>query len=443
LERQLLERTLLLDWREFQRHGVGTFVSRIHKDALEGFPPMLQLVLRFVGQALSALVFLGVLLYLSWKATLALLVIVPPLVWIGNRIGKRVQKATSEERDREARYLHLLTETLKAFRLLRVLDRLRPLAFAAHTQGLRAYLDSTYENHRLLTLQQTWSDVYMNLANTVSLIVAGYYVFIRELTFGGFLAFVNAFWRAVTTSFSLVQSVPEFHRYTEIFTRLIELLSARPILYVRPSPTPIVQLRSVCLSYGGKPVLDISQLEIRPGERVLLVGPNGAGKTSLLHILSGYMAPDCGEVALPARIASLTSPVELPPLPIKDLITDPVLLRAFDLEPFREHTADSLSSGQRQKAAIGAVLSQEADLYLLDEPFANLDEESKEKVMDQISSKTRGKALIVVLHVHGEPELSRHFDRVIQLTGTAPASLKETNGFTPCAKSGNEGRRGV
>jgi ATP-binding cassette subfamily B protein len=148
--------------------------------------------------------------------------------------------------------------------------------------------------------------VYMNLANTVSMLVAGYYVFLRELTFGGFLAFVNAFWRAVTNAFTLVQSIPELHRYTEIFTRIARLLSTQPGAYAQRSP--IVRLRSVQLSYDGQPVLDIPSLEIRPGEKVLLVGPNGAGKTSLLHILSGYMAPDRGEVTLPARIAALTSP---------------------------------------------------------------------------------------------------------------------------------------
>ena len=421
LERQLLERTLHLDWREVSSHGAGSFVSRIHKDTLEGVPPLLQLVLRFIEQALATGVFLGVLLYLSWKATLALLVIAPPLVWIANRIGKRVQKTTSQERDQEARYLHVLTELLKSFRFLRVFDRLRPLALAAGTQRLRAYLDSTYENYRLLTLQQTWSDVYMNLANTVSMLVAGYYVFLRELTFGGFLAFVNAFWRAVTNAFTLVQSIPEFHRYQEIFARMAGLLAAQTVSYTRPSP--IVRLRSVRLSYDGVPVLDIPQLEIRPGEKVLLVGPNGAGKTSLLHILSGYMAPDCGEVALPPRIASLTAPPELPPLPVKDLVLDPTLLSAFELEDLKDHTADQLSSGQKQKVALGVVLSQEADLYLLDEPLANLDRESKGKAIEWIFARTQGKTLVVVLH--GEEELSRRFSRVIQLTGTNPAFLEE------------------
>lgn len=145
-------------------------------------------------------------------------------------------------------------------------------------------------------------------------------------------------------------------------------------------------------------MLAIPRLEIRPGEKVLLVGPNGAGKTSLLHILAGYMAPDQGEVTLPPRIVALTSPVDLPPLPVQDLVTDPALLEAFDLKPLREHLPERLSAGQRQKVAIGVALSQEADLYLFDEPLANLDESSRERVLEALFTRTQGKTLILVLH---------------------------------------------
>jgi ATP-binding cassette subfamily B protein len=119
----------------------------------------------------------------------------------------------------------------------------------------------------------------------------------------------------------------------------------------------------------------------------------------------------------------LTAPPELPPLPVKDLVLDPTLLSAFELEDLKGHTADQLSSGQKQKVALGVLLSQEADLYLLDEPLANLDRKSKERAIECIFARTQGKILVVVLH--GEEDLSQRFSRVIQLTGTDPAFLEE------------------
>ena len=390
----------------------------------EGFVPALNLALAVVQQALAASVFVAVLLYLSWKATLALLVMVPPLVWFAHRMGRRVRQITSEEREREARFLHILTESLKAFRILRAVPHLRPPTLAANRRALGSYLDGSYENLRLISLQQTWSDVFRNLADTLSLVVGGYYVLVRELTFGGYLAFVNAFWRAVGNTVSLLQRVPEFQRYSAILKRIEELLSLAPTPYARVSP--VARLQGVRLSYDGRSVLDIPQFEIYPGERVLVVGPNGSGKTTLLHILAGYMAPDQGEVVLPQRVAALTAPVELPPLTVKEMVADPSCLEALGLQEVSEHVPDALSAGQNQKVAIGALLSQEADLYILDEPLANLDDQSKAKVLDLIFRKTVGKALVVVLH--GDEALHERFDKIVSLAGGQPATVRTNPG---------------
>lgn len=416
LEERLLEKSLDLDWRAFNREGVGAWVSRIHKDTQEGLAPALGLVLACAQQSLAALVFVGVLLYLSWKATLALLLVVPPLLWIAQHLGQRVRQTTAEEREGEARFLQLLTQTLQAFRLLRGLPFLRPPTLEASQAALASYLERSYQNHRFRVLQQSWNDIFMNLANTASLIVGGYYVLVRELSFGGYLAFVNTFWRAVDNTFSLLRQIPEFQRYTQILRRTEELLASVPSCYHHPAP--VARLEGVRLLYSERVILDIPNLKLRPGERLLLVGPNGSGKTSLLGILSGYLAPDTGEVALPERIAALTAPVELPPLKVRELIPDPSLREALGLEEVAEHSAEALSLGQRQKAALGALLSQEADLYILDEPLANLDVSSKEKVLKLVFHRTKGRSLLMVLH--GEEGLHSHFDRVHTL-GTVTA----------------------
>ena len=411
LELRLLQHATQLDFRDYSRQGAGALVSRVHKDTLEGLVPMVGFILTLTQEILASVVFLGILLYLSWKATLALLLLVPPLLWVAQLIGKRVRKATSEEREQESVYMQVLTRSLEAFRLLRVFPILRGRTLEQNRRSLAAYLDTTYQNHRLLTLQQSWSDLFMNLANTLSLVAGGYFVLVRELTFGGFMAFVNAFWRAVGNVFSILQKIPQLHRYDEILRRIQDLLRVEPSPYAKPATE--VHLAGVRLAYDNRTILDIPLLHIGAKERVLLAGPNGSGKTSLLHILAGYLVPDQGEVRLPQRIAALTAPPELPPLPLGEIVPETALLQALGLAAQKDQPADQLSSGQRQKAALGAVLSQEADLYILDEPLANIDEDSKEAIMDLIIERTRGKALVVVLH--GEERFQPRFDRVVQI----------------------------
>lgn len=413
VEGRLLAQALRLDWQDFSREGAGAFVSRVHQDVLEGLAPAVSLLVAVARQALATLAFLGVLLYLSWQATLALAILVPPLLWVAQRVGTRIRRAANDEREAEARYLEVLSQSLKAFRALRGLPRLLSPTLAANREALGAYLEGTYRSHRLMEAQQVWSDVFMNLANTLALVVGGYFVLVRVLSFGGYLAFVNAFWRAVDNTFSLLRRVPEFHRHAQVLERVQGLLSSAPDPYARLAAE--ARLEGVRLAYAGGALLELPRVEIRPGERLLLVGPNGAGKSTLLHVLAGYLAPKEGEVVRPARVAALTAPPELPPLTVRELVPDAGIRRELGLEGLEDRRPEALSSGQRQRAAIGVLLCEEADLYLLDEPLANLDLESREGVLELILRRTAGKALVVVLH--GDETLHSRFDRVVELAG--------------------------
>ncbi|HAZ30317.1 TPA: ABC transporter ATP-binding protein, partial [Candidatus Acetothermia bacterium] len=171
----------------------------------------------------------------------------------------------------------------------------------------------------------------------------------------------------------------------------------------------------VTFSYNGEPVLKKVNLASRHGERLLVVGPNGSGKTTLANILAGYLAPDEGEVVLPARRSCVTIPVEFPPLKVRELPIEKDLLRAFSLEGFEEELADNLSAGQRQKLAIALSLSQDAELCVFDEPLSNVDVMSSDTVMAKIMELTRGKTAVVIMH--GGQEYHHLFDRVLTLDG--------------------------
>jgi ATP-binding cassette subfamily B protein len=158
VEGRLLDKALRLDWRDFSHEGAGAFVSRVHQDVLQGLAPAVSLLVDVARQALAALAFLGVLLYLSWQATLALALLVPPLLWVARRVGTRVRQAAEDERQGEARYLEVLSQTLKAFRALRGLPRLLPPTLATNREALGAYLDGTYRSHRRIPISELLHD---------------------------------------------------------------------------------------------------------------------------------------------------------------------------------------------------------------------------------------------------------------------------------------------
>lgn len=418
LETELLKRTLGLDGRTVSKAGNASYASRIHNDVHEGVLPAIDVAIRIARQALSSVVFLGVLLYLSWQASLILLVIVPPLVFVSNRLAKRIEDNTEPEREAEARYINTLTRTLESFHALRGLPTLLPGTRAVNQEALRGFIDITFVNYRLSLKQKTLSDLIMNLSDTASMIIGAFFVFTGRMSFGSFLAFVNSLWRAVTGIFDLINMIPQARRCTAVLRRIGALRETRERPY--HDQGPLVRVHGARVGYGDGADVSVGDFELRAGERVLLRGPNGCGKTTLLHIIAGTLAPDSGTVTLPPRVASLTSPVNLPPLPVRELVADGRLRASMDLDGLVDQLPSELSSGQRQRAGVAALLCQDADVYLADEPFANLDGKGRDTVLRLLRERTEGRALLVVHH--GDEDLDSCFDRVVTLAGVTALS---------------------
>ena len=161
-----------------------------------------------------------------------------------------------------------------------------------------------------------------------------------------------------------------------------------------------IALESLSKRYSKVRALDNVSLEIEPGQIVSILGPNGAGKTTLLRCLSGIVAPTSGDIrydgerfyrgntAVRRRIAYLPDfPIAFPNNTVlrhigmvlqlygidgsttESRVMD--LVRGFDLMPLIETPMAKLSRGQAYKAALSALLAADAELLLVDEPFAS------------------------------------------------------------------------
>lgn len=420
LENRLVRRTsaeLLRAYYEKEytsviQNGYGYFINRIYGDLREGLVPLLSLVQTSVKQGVLLLSLLLVLVYLSWQAFVLLAVIIPISSAIGVLLGRRIKVLTSQEREQEGGVQAILSKVLGAFRLVKVFNLLS-LTVPIFDKQLGEYLDTSYRRYRVTRVFQSLNDLTMVLSDFLSLFVGALFVLKGALTFGGYLAFVNTFWRAVTTLMQLFNRMPDFHTYGVIMERISSFLSPPTGAYYRKGSAPVVN--QLGFAYDGKPILKDFSLQLLPGERVLIVGPNGSGKTTLANILSGYLAPTQGDIFLPETISSVTLPISFPPLKVKDLVSDTQLLAALKLRDsgVLEAFADELSAGQQQKLALSLALSQRADLYIIDEPLANLDGESRDTAMKLILERTREKTLIVVMH--GSEQYQKLFDRVIMI----------------------------
>lgn len=410
--RRLLESYYEKEYASVLQHGYGYFINRVYGDVREGLVPLVSLVQTTIKQGVLLVSLLLVLLYLSWQAFLFLVAIIPISSAVGALLGRRIKALTSQERDQEGAVLTILNKALGAFRMVKAFNLL-PRTAPAIDDRLGEYLSTSYRRYKVTRVFQTLNDLTMVISDFLSMFVGALFVLRGALTFGGYLAFVNTFWRAVTTLMQLFNRMADFHTFGAITGRIASFLTPPPGAHYGKGNSPSVS--NLGFSYDGKPVLKDFSLQLSAGEQVVVVGPNGSGKTTLANILSGYLTPSQGDMVLPERISSVTLPISFPPLKVKDLVSDTALLSAFRLQDqaVLEAFADELSAGQQQKLALSLALSQEADLYVIDEPLANLDPESRDTAINLILERTKEKTLVLVMH--GSEQYHKLFDRVIRM----------------------------
>ncbi len=153
---------------------------------------------------------------------------------------------------------------------------------------------------------------------------------------------------------------------------------------------PLVSYPAMAHTYGDDEfVLEVEGGTIARNEVLGVVGPNGIGKSTFADLLAGRLTPESGELDLHLEIAYKPQYVEVDRQLRVDAflasITDDFgssywsteIAQPLQLERLYEQNLPDLSGGERQRVAIAACLSEEADLYLLDEPSAHLDVEQR------------------------------------------------------------------
>jgi NitT/TauT family transport system ATP-binding protein len=213
------------------------------------------------------------------------------------------------------------------------------------------------------------------------------------------------------------------------------------------APGPILELDDVRKTYRSARRQAVDALSgmsftVREGEFLSIVGPSGCGKTTLLKIIAGLIPASSGTVKVDATTIErpmedfgmvFQAPVLLPWRTSLNNILLPIemlgrskrpyldlahsLLEQVGLEGFADSLPAELSGGMQQRVALCRALIHEPRILLMDEPFAAVDEITRERLNDHLLDlwRTSGKTILFV--THNVLEAAYLSDRVLVMTG--------------------------
>ncbi|SCA57059.1 Holdfast attachment protein C [Candidatus Terasakiella magnetica] len=174
------------------------------------------------------------------------------------------------------------------------------------------------------------------------------------------------------------------------------------------APPPLLTLRDIHVTFGGRPVFEGVECAIHPGDRICLVGRNGSGKSTLMKVIAGLVEKDDGERFVQPGVTVSYLPQD-PTLPEGQTVHDyvhaglrheeeyhrvDICLEAMKLDGSRD-TA-TLSGGEGRRAAIARAIVSEPDILLLDEPTNHLDLPTIQWLEEELQS-FRG-AMMMISH---------------------------------------------
>lgn len=443
----------------FTRTRTGALVSRLNGDVSDVRDAFTDILSTTLGNLVTVTLVLAAMFALSWKLTLATLLLVPIFVIPARLVGRKLRALTKERYDRSAEMNNLMVERFNVAGAMvsKIFGRPQEerATFERHAGRVREIGMASAAYSRVL---------FIGLGLVASLAVAvvygwgGVLAARRELDVGTVVALVSYLIRLYGPLTALSSLQVDVMTTLVSFERVFEVLDLKPLVVEKPGARPIppgpvrIEFDGVDFRYPTAQEVSLASLEsvavltkhperqvlsgvsftAEPGQLVALVGPSGAGKTTLAQLVARLYDARAGAVRLNGmdlRDASLESVRATVGMVMQDAHLFHDTLRANLLYARPEATqaeldqvlvearvdavvaslpqgldtvigdkGHRLSGGERQRFAIARLLLKAPAVVILDEATAHLDSESERAIQAAFATALRGRTSIVIAH---------------------------------------------
>ncbi|CAM2005334.1 ABC transporter ATP-binding protein [Acanthopleuribacter pedis] len=461
LQERTYQRLLAQEIGFFDERKTGELMSRLASDTtvLQNTVSVnVSMGLRGLASALGGIVLLAIT---SWKLTIVMLLVVPPVSIGGVFFGRQIRKLSVKVQDALAKAGEIAEETLSGIRTVR--------AFAREKVEGERYGAGVFEAFRAMRTRTRTMSLFQAVISFAAYGVTSLVLWFGamlvdrgEMTVGDLTSFLLYTLIVAVSLASLAGLWADFMRASGAAERIFEILDRNPAMPLDQGAEIAdlkggVRFEQVHFSYPTRPdvaaLRDIN-LEVRPGEVIALVGPSGSGKSTIASLVPRFYDVSAGRILLdnrdlrecdPSWLRSQIGIVPQEPVLFSRSVAENIAYGVGQSDQAAvEHAAQManahefitkfpegygtevgergvrLSGGQKQRVAIARALLKNPKMLIFDEATSALDAESEFLVKQALERLMKGRTTLIIAH---RLSTVRDADRVVVLED---GSIRET-----------------
>ncbi|MBT5471867.1 MAG: ABC transporter ATP-binding protein [Nitrospina sp.] len=427
-----------LSLRFFQDRRVGEILSRMSNDISVIQNALVTIPVALLRQSITLIGATAIILYLNWKLTGLILLILPPLMIFARVFGKRLRVFAEKLQDQVAQAVVVLEEVASSIKIVKSFTR-----EAYERERFKTKIEAAFERAvDKLKISSFFGPFILGLTFMVSAVLiwyGGYQVMSGATTPGELAAFFLYALIVAGPIGTFVRLYTQIQEASGAIRRVYEILDTRPAIENPENPIFLknisghIQFENVSFGYREESeILHDINFDVQPGQTVALVGPSGAGKSTIIKLLHRFFDTSQGSIRLDGHDIreldreSFLSQIALVPqetmlfggtvkenilygkLDASEEELKDAALKAnahdfiMDLENGYEtivgEKGAKLSGGERQRIAIARAILKNPKILVLDEATSSLDNRSEALIQEAVETLMENRTTFIVAH---------------------------------------------